>query len=164
MSSMETHYNEHGDLEAEDVEGDATRRGIPLKRGVKTGRRRGKYNRVPADARRRILDCYRAGGDWKGAATANGVAVKTAYGYIQRGDGDGDRVPRKRGGATVMKITEAMVQKLVDYVEASPQISLKEKPTSCFVRLVCSCRQTPSTSTCMAGCSRQRRSSWSQSR
>ena len=57
MSSMETHYNEHGDLEVEDVEGDATRRGIPLKRGVKTGTRRGKYNRVPADARRRILDC-----------------------------------------------------------------------------------------------------------
>ena len=159
---METHYNEHGDLEVEDVEGDATRRGIPLKRGVKTGTRRGKYNRVPADARRRILDCYRAGGDWKGAATANGVAVKTAYGYIRRGDGDGDRVPRKRGGATVMKITEAMIQKLVDYVEASPQISLKEKSTTCFVRPVC--RQTPSTSTCMAGCSRQRRSSWSQSR
>ena len=77
MSSVETYYNEHGDLEAEDVEGNATRRGMPLKRGVKTRTRRGKR-------------------------------------------------ARKRGGATVMKVSEADVQKLVDYVEASPQISLKE--------------------------------------
>ena len=96
----------------------------PLKRGVKAGTRRGKYHHVPADARKRIFDCYRAGGDWKAAATANGVAVKTAYGYIRRGDGD--RVPRKRGGATVRKVSEEMIRKLVDYVEDSPQISLKE--------------------------------------
>ena len=94
------------------------------RRGVKAGSRRGTYNKVPPDARKRIMDCYRAGGDWKMAATANGVAVKTAYGYIRRGDGD--REPRKRGGATVRKVNAETVEKLVGYVEANPQLSLRE--------------------------------------
>ena len=81
------------------------RRGTTLKRGVRTGSRRGKYNHVPADTRKRILDCYRAGGHWKVPTTANGVAAKTTYDYIRRGDGDGDRVPRKRGSATVRKVS-----------------------------------------------------------
>ena len=111
--------------EVQDEMNQEVNHGVP-KRGVKAGTRRGKYRQVPSDARKRIIDCFKAGGDWKLAATANGVAVKTAYGYIRRGEGDGDGAPRKRGGATVRKVDAAMIETLVGYVEENPQLSLKE--------------------------------------
>lgn len=92
-------------------------------RGVKRGMKRGPYKKVGADARQRIIDCYKAGGDWKLAATANGVAVQTAYGYLKRGEGDG---PRKRGGATHRKVDATMVEKMLEYVEENGQITLAE--------------------------------------
>ena len=93
-------------------------------RGIRRGTRRGHDKRVPSDARRRILDTYKAGGDRKMAAVANGVAVKTAYDYIHRGDGDAP--PKKRGGQTTKKVADEMVEKMVEYLEVNPQISLKE--------------------------------------
>ena len=57
-------------------------------RGVRRGSRRGRYEGIPDDARKRILSTFRAGGDWKMTADANGVPIKTAYGYISRGGGD----------------------------------------------------------------------------
>ena len=34
----------------------------PQRRGVKAGARRGRYNRIVADAKKRVLGCYLAGG------------------------------------------------------------------------------------------------------
>ena len=72
MSVVYLFYTEQGDLAV--MEDEEETEFIPAngqKRDVKTGTRRGQYNRVPTDARKRILDCFRAGGDWKLAATAN---------------------------------------------------------------------------------------------
>ena len=44
----------------------------PPKSRVKAGAKRGRYNRVAAGAKKRIIDCYLTGGDWKLAATSNG--------------------------------------------------------------------------------------------
>ena len=88
------------------------------------------------------------------AATANGVAVKTAYGYIRRGEGDGDGVPRKRGGATIRKVDAAMIETLVGYVEENPQLSLKEIAN----KLREETGVQLSTNICTAGCTRSRRS------
>ena len=129
---------------------------------VKAGTRRGKYRQVPSDARKRIIDCFKAGGDWKLAATANGVAVKTAYGYIRRGEGDGDRAPRKQGGVTVRKMDAAMIETLVGYVEENPQLSLKEIANKLSEETGVQLPQTLSTNICTAGCTRSRRSCPSQ--
>ena len=98
-------------------------RATARKRGVKRGTKRGPYQRVAPDARRRIVECFQADGDWKVAATANGVAVQTAYGWITRPDGDG---PSQRGGAINRKVKPEHADKLLSYVEANPLITLKE--------------------------------------
>lgn len=98
-------------------DGDPARR-----RGVKRGTKRGKYQRVAPDARRRIVDCFNGGGDWKAAATANGIAVQTAYGFINRPDSDN---PRPRGGPINRKVQPEHVDKLMSYVEANPLMTLK---------------------------------------
>ena len=95
----------------------------PRKRGVKPGSKRGPYRKRSDGARDRIIESYRRGENWKVTATANGVAVQTAYGYITRQD----EVPaRPRGGETHRKVTPTHVDKLVEYVEENPQIGLKE--------------------------------------
>ena len=65
-----------GDAEAEMAGGD---RPTARRRGTKPGTKRGRYNRISIHARKRIIESYMAGGDWKLTATANGVAVQTAY-------------------------------------------------------------------------------------
>ena len=105
--------NEDGEVAAE------TRQ----KRGVKRGTKRGPYRKRNEDARLRIIESYRKGEDWKATAVANGVAVKTAYGYICKPEED---TARRRGGATYREVTSAHVRKLVGYVEENPQVSLKE--------------------------------------
>ena len=83
----------------------------PRKRGVKRGSKRGPYRKNSDGAKERIVESYRRGENWKVTATANGVSVKTAYGYITRPD----HVPaRPRGGETHRKVEPAHVDKLVD--------------------------------------------------
>lgn len=95
----------------------------PRKRGVKPGSKRGPYRKRCEGAKERIIESYRRGENWKVTATANGVAVKTAYGYITRPDNE---PTRPRGGETHRKVAPAHVEKLVEYVEENPQLSLKE--------------------------------------
>ena len=92
-------------------------------RGVRRGSKRGPYKKRNAGARQRIIESAQCGEDWKATAVANGVAVKTAYGYITRPDDD---AVEQRGGATYRKVTSDHVDKLVGYVEENPQVSLKE--------------------------------------
>lgn len=93
------------------------------RRGTKLGTVRGRYNRVSIQARKRIIDTFNAGGDWKLTATANGVAVQTAYKYIRSPDKE---EPARRGGRQYQKVTNAHIEKLVEYIEHDPQITLSE--------------------------------------
>ncbi|KAF0305585.1 hypothetical protein FJT64_022776 [Amphibalanus amphitrite] len=93
------------------------------RRGPPPGTRRGPYKRIPRDAQERVVAVFNEGGDWKAAATANGIPVRTAYGYITRPE---EQLPRPRGGATKKKVTQGMVDKMVTYVEENPLISLVE--------------------------------------
>ena len=81
------------------------------------------YNRISIETRKRIIDAYQAGGDWKVTATANGVAVQTAYHYITRSD---KVEPERRGGRRNGKMTEEHVEKLLGYVEEHPHITMKQ--------------------------------------
>ena len=56
----------------------------PLKRGVKTGTKRGKY-RACSTEKRIISVAEEYEGDWKSAAIANGVSIGTAYAWIRNG-------------------------------------------------------------------------------
>ena len=77
-------YVEESDVDATDVDtvrdeakgagGDGLR-----KRGVKRGTKRGVYRKRNESARQRIVESYKRGEYWKAAATANEVAIKTAY-------------------------------------------------------------------------------------
>ena len=91
--------------------------------GVQRGSKRGSYKKRNEEARLRIIDSFRRGEDRKATAVANGVAVKTAYGYITKPD---DSTTRQRGGATYSKVRAAHVEKLIVHVEENPQVSLKE--------------------------------------
>ena len=93
------------------------------RRGLVLGTKRGPYKRIAAETRKRILDVYKAGGDWRLAATANGIAVRTAYGYITKPD---DYQSAPRGGATSKKVDASIVNKMVEYVEENPLITLTD--------------------------------------
>jgi transposase len=94
----------------------------PLKRGVKTGTKRGKY-RVYSTERKRILSVAEEyEGDWKSAANANGVSIGTAYGWIRGSEMEAE----KRGGAKRIKVTQQHVEKMIEYVSENPLITLKE--------------------------------------
>ena len=101
-------------------DGPPQRRG---KRGLLPGTKRGPYKRVPRDAQDRVVAVYKEGGDWRAAATANGISIRTAYGYITRAE---DHQPRPRGGATKKKVDTALVSRMVAYVEDNPLITLAE--------------------------------------
>ena len=109
-----------GDLEAGMAGGDGP---TASKRGTKPGTKRGRYNRVSTQARKRIIESYKAGGDWKLTATANGVAVQTAYKYIRCPDKE---EPAPRGGRRYQKVTSAHIEKLIQYIECNPQITLTD--------------------------------------
>ena len=93
------------------------------KRGTNPGTKRGKYNKVSVEARKRIIEAYQAGGDWKVTARANGVSEQTAYKYIANPD---KMVPKRRGGRRNSKMTNEHVEKLLEYVEENPQITLNQ--------------------------------------
>ena len=93
------------------------------KRGTKPGTKRGKYNKVSVEARKRIIEAYQAGEDWKVTARANGVSEQTAYKYIANPD---KMVPKRRGGRRNSKMTNEHVEKLLEYVEENPQITLNQ--------------------------------------
>lgn len=93
-------------------------------RGVKTGTKRGKYNKIntTCEAKKRVLAAVENYEDWKSVAVANGVATSTAYGWIRRAHD-----PRKRrGGIRHRKISQEHIEKMIDYVEKNPYITLKE--------------------------------------
>lgn len=134
-------FDENGDIQVTDDEmtqsptppqrsaaGDGAPRPQPQqqrrgRRGLVPGTKRGPYKRTPPDARQRVLDVYKAGGDWKLAAEANGINTRTAYGYITKPDGF---VPARRGGATATKVSTAMEDKMIEYVEENPLVTLAE--------------------------------------
>ena len=60
----------------------------------------------------------------EGCSTANGVAIKTAYGYIARPEHEG--TAKRSGLLTYQKVQPIHVEKTVEYVEQNPQVSLKE--------------------------------------
>ena len=57
----------------------------PLKRGVKTGTKRGKYRACSTEKKRIISVAEEYEGGWKSAAIANGVSIRTAYAWIRNG-------------------------------------------------------------------------------
>lgn len=91
------------------------------KRGVKRGTKRGAYKRT-GEEKTRVLAAYDGAGDWRAVATANGVSIGTAYGWIRRASSP----VKPRGGARFHKVTENDVEKLLSYLKENPQLTLKE--------------------------------------
>ena len=105
-------------------DGPPQRRG---RRGLLPGTKRGPYKRVPRDAQDRVVAVFKEGGDWRAAVaeTANGISVRTVYGYITRAE---DHQPRSRGGAT-KKVDAALVSRMVAWPPNNPCGSPSEGAT-----------------------------------
>ena len=90
--------------------------------GVQRGTKRQKYGSYN-DEKRRVIEAAFRGEDWEGIALANNVNLKTAYGWMRTYDKDA--LPKKRGGARNIKITQLHVDVMTSYVEQDPLISLQ---------------------------------------
>ena len=87
------------------------------------------YNRSSVEVRSRIIDIFNNGGDWKAAASHNGVKYKTAYRWVRSGDPE----LKPHGGLREArrKIDDHHVDAIVAWIEADCGItlkSIKEKP------------------------------------
>lgn len=93
-------------------------------RGVKTGTKRRNYikNSTTCEAKKRVLAAVENHDDWKAVAVANGIATSTAYGWIRRSH---DPI-KKRGGSRHRKVCQEHIEKMIEYVEENPYITLKE--------------------------------------
>lgn len=93
-------------------------------RGVKTGTKRGSYikSSTTCQAKKRVLAAVENDDDWKSVAVANGIATSTAYGWIRRAHDP----TKKRGGSRHRKVCQEHIEKLIEYVEENPYITLKE--------------------------------------
>lgn len=93
-------------------------------RGVKTGTKRRNYikNSTTCEAKKRVLAAVEKHDDWKAVAVANGVATSTAYGWIRRAH---DPI-KKCGGSRHRKVCQEHIEKMIEYVEENPYITLKE--------------------------------------
>ena len=94
----------------------------PLKRGVKTGTKRGKYRAYSTENKRIIFVAEEYEGDWKSAVIDNGVSIGAAYAWIR----ESKMEAKKRGGAKRITVTEQRVEKMIEYVSENPLITLKE--------------------------------------
>ncbi|MEL7309172.1 MAG: hypothetical protein AAGK05_15815 [Pseudomonadota bacterium] len=68
-----------------------------------------------------IVRSANRGEDWVALSKQLGVQYKTAYAWIRSGKCSGTG----RGGKKPKKLTDEMVQKLIEWVESDPQITLK---------------------------------------
>lgn len=95
-----------------------------VKRGVRQGSLRGKYDRASEESKRRIVEAADRGENWKIVAEANGVKEATAYNWIR----SGQVIQRKRGGARLnaSKLQAHHVELLLTKLSEDPQITLKE--------------------------------------
>lgn len=93
------------------------------KAGVKIGTKRGKYKRSCGE-KKRVIDAALNNDNWKEVAAANCVPLKTAYGWLKRyREGE---APKRRGGTRNIKVTQAHIDTMLQYVEKNPLITLVE--------------------------------------
>ena len=89
---------------------------------MKLGARRGKYRcTTNAEIKKRILAAAESG-DWKTVATANGVPVQTAYGWLRRGSA----TITPRGGSRRKKVEARHVNKMLLWLSENPLLTLTE--------------------------------------
>ncbi|KAH9186475.1 hypothetical protein AeNC1_011547, partial [Aphanomyces euteiches] len=82
--------------------------------------RRGPYKKTSLSAKRRIVAVYDAGGDWKSTATANGIKISTAMGWLHLESW----TPKQRGGYRQRILTPDIVDRMEAWVEFDCQITL----------------------------------------
>ena len=81
----------------------------------------GKYHRA-GDAKKRVLAAAIANEDWKAVATANGVPVQTAYGWIRKGEEE----DKPRGGRRFQKVETKHIDLMLEWLSENPLFTLKE--------------------------------------
>ena len=93
------------------------------KRGVKRGVKRGPYKKHSSSVcKKRIIATAKKDCDWKLVASANGVPIATAYGWLLRSE---DK-PKKKGGYRPKKLSPDDVEFMLHLVEKTPTITLLE--------------------------------------
>ena len=79
------------------------------------------YNKVSANDRQRVYDCYAAGDDWKRMCKQLGICVRTAYHWLH----DDKPVAKPKGGSRPKK-TDSILASLVEWIEEKPSVTLSE--------------------------------------
>ena len=92
-------------------------------RGTQQGVKRGKYRKWNQEKKLIVTAAESIDGDWQSVAKTQGVPLGTAYTWIKNSD---KGIPRKHGGARKGKVTDAHVEKMVQYIENNPLITLAE--------------------------------------
>lgn len=100
----------------------------PKRRGVKRGTNRGKYRRSSYEKKLIVDAAATVDGDWRGVAISQHIPIGTAYGWIRATENE----PKQHGGARNKKVTPVHVQKMIQYIENDPLISLSDIKTKLF--------------------------------
>lgn len=103
------------------------------RRGPKLGVKRGPYQSPAAfETRKRILDAATRGENWIEVASANGVKPSTARTWLKNGTADQKRRGAQAGNAPNRKITNAMIDMLLEQLAIYPQLTLQEMADKIF--------------------------------
>ncbi|XP_029654645.1 uncharacterized protein LOC115228125 [Octopus sinensis] len=83
---------------------------------------RTRYRKYSDDTRKIIIETHESFGDWKSLCSSLGVHWRTAYQWILNKDNE----RRPKGGKRHSKKSQIIVNELISWIEADPQITLKE--------------------------------------
>ena len=118
------------DTMSEDIELNMTSR-----RGPKQGVKRGPYKRQASkETRFRIIDAANRGEDWVEVSIANGVKPSTARTWLSKGSEIPKRRGNKKGRAHNTKVTQEIVDYLMNELSINPQLTLKTMAEGIFAQ------------------------------
>ena len=83
---------------------------------------RSRYFRISPEVRKRIVDAYLDGEDWKQMARFNGVNTKTAYNWINVNSPS--KIAQARGGSRGKKLTDSEIDEILEWLSDDASLTL----------------------------------------
>ena len=81
-----------------------------------------KYNRIPLETRKRIIESFEKGEDWRLVARFNGVNYHTAYKWLHVDSIRYEPLPRTGHRKKILNDTE--IDEIMEWIAADPAITL----------------------------------------
>ena len=84
---------------------------------------RSRYFRISPEVRKRIVDAYLDGEDWKQMARFNEVNTKTAYNWINVNSPS--KIAQARGGSRGKKLTDSEIDEILEWLSDDASLTLE---------------------------------------